>query len=133
MSVSLNTPKCEHCGRMMAFGTFRVSLARGGTKLMALCADCGFNLPNFAVGRLAQIKDRDWLGNLAPKEFMYRFYPYKSCTLIEVFSEAQKQMMAIHVAELKEQQHQKLSKRAPRQPMLVREPSAVTPRRTVAS
>lgn len=134
MSVSLNTPKCEHCKAAMAFGTFKVQTTRRGEVLMALCADCGFNITKFSVSRLARVIETDWLSREVEKEFMYRFQPYKSAVLIEVFSDTQKLMVAYREAEKRDQARVK-PVAAPRQlrEAVVLAPSTVSPRRkTVA-
>lgn len=51
----MNTPKCDHCRRQMAFGIFKLTLARSGDVLTKnLCADCGFNIVNYRTMRLYQ-------------------------------------------------------------------------------
>lgn len=123
------TPKCEHCSKALAFATFKVEDKQFGMKLMALCADCGFNLPNLSVSRLAQIPSTDWRGRTFISEVMYRYQPYKSCRLVEVFESTLGLMQAYRDAENREMQAKIKVMRAPKASSLIlRVATKVTPR-----
>lgn len=90
---------CQHCRRNPAFGLYRLKMERwtkdGITDSWiekSLCAECGFNITNFAVAKTAEfereIKHPNGRVQRIRQEAMYRKYPYKDCVLIEIYGDS---------------------------------------------
>lgn len=90
--------KCWHCRQQIAYGRFRLKTTRWIHGQLhheyldrALCAECGFQITNFAVVRHAQFVKQILLPNKTtrhmPVEVVYRNFPYTECVLLEIFEE----------------------------------------------
>lgn len=91
---------CQHCRRNPAFGLYRLKMERwtkdGITDSWiekSLCAECGFNITNFAVAKVAtfnkEVRYRDGREpHVVQQEAIYRKFPYKDCVLIEIYGDS---------------------------------------------